>query len=351
MHCRRSSSGAAKRNQYPHFLLNFFSISEPVEDWQLFENNFANEISINTEQLLELKPGYTFSEELFNGDDFVVELKEEHWNDTKLGASPQLLDYSIDTDIPNPSPVTKVQNPVEINTCISATFDTTTLTQLTPPQSPPHTFTAVLNDAQNVNQTAVGGHQNISVTIANGSSKNFEPYIWNGNNTAAVASEEIERETQIVDEIVNRRAQELMDWNDDSQSMFSSSGNSSMLSITDEECQPNSPSGASSSQSSSPVHIANTEFEKMQAISSNSLPIKRTRPYGRGVEDRKIRKKEQNKNAATRYRQKKKQEMEIVLSEEQELSNRNVELKRILVDRNREAKYLKTLIREFYKKN
>jgi len=321
-----------------------FSISEPVEDWQLFENNFANEISINTEQLFELKSGFEFSHELINGDDFVVELyklKEEHWNETKLDAPPQLLDYSIDTIISNPSPVTKVQNSVEINTCVPATFDITTLTQLTPPQSPPHTFKTVQNDSQSVNDT---------VTIANGPAKNFEPYTWNGNNTATVASEEIERETQIVDEIVNRRAQELLDWNDDSHSMFSSSGNSSMLSVTDEEFQPNSPLMASSSQSSSPVHVANTDFEKIQAITTNSLPKKRTRPYGRRIEDRKIRKKEQNKNAATRYRMKKKQEMEHVLSEEQELTNRNVELKRMLADRNREAKYLKTLIREFYKK-
>lgn len=90
----------------------------------------------------------------------------------------------------------------------------------------------------------------------------------------------------------------------------------------------------------------------MSESSGGSATKKRTRPYGRGVEDRKKRKKEQNKNAATRYRQKKKLEMEIIQVQETELSQRHEELKRQLAEHKREAKYLKRLIREFYgKKN
>lgn len=170
---------------------------------------------------------------------------------------------------------------------------------------------------------------------------------------------EIIRETQLVDDIVNMRAQELqlpINWqqyNDDCESqasstMCSSSSSSSSISSS------SSPSPSSSiadadedwlpgSSSSSPTHTSGEE----------QLPTKgakkRTRTYGRGVEDRKIRKKEQNKNAATRYRQKKKQEMEHVLGEEQELQQTNAQLRRQLTDRRNESRYLRQLIREFYK--
>uniref|UniRef100_A0A8C2Q3C1 BZIP domain-containing protein n=1 Tax=Cyprinus carpio TaxID=7962 RepID=A0A8C2Q3C1_CYPCA len=63
------------------------------------------------------------------------------------------------------------------------------------------------------------------------------------------------------------------------------------------------------------------------------------------TEDRKIRKKEQNKNAATRYRQKKKLEMENVLGEEHVLSKENEQLRRTLQERRNEMRYLRQLIR------
>jgi len=76
---------------------------------------------------------------------------------------------------------------------------------------------------------------------------------------------------------------------------------------------------------------------------------KRTRPYGRQSEDRKSRKKEQNKNAATRYRQKKKAESEVVLEEERELQEKNDKLQVKCADVQREIKYLKSLMRDLYR--
>lgn len=164
---------------------------------------------------------------------------------------------------------------------------------------------------------------------------------------------------QLVDEIVNMRAQELQlpsNWqqfNDDCESQASSSlgssspssnssGAGSSIADADEDWLPES-------NSSSPTHTIGEETSTPPSSSSSSSSAKkRTRTYGRGVEDRKIRKKEQNKNAATRYRQKKKIEMENVLGEEQELMQANEVLRRTLAERRNESRYLRQLIREFY---
>lgn len=67
------------------------------------------------------------------------------------------------------------------------------------------------------------------------------------------------------------------------------------------------------------------------------------------TEDRKYRKKEQNKNAATRYRQKKKQEITEILTEEQELTIHNDALQVKVTDLQREISYLKNLMRDLFR--
>ncbi|XP_033209005.1 activating transcription factor of chaperone isoform X2 [Belonocnema kinseyi] len=82
----------------------------------------------------------------------------------------------------------------------------------------------------------------------------------------------------------------------------------------------------------------------------SSLSKPRRKPYSRpSVEDKKVRKKEQNKNAATRYRQKKKQEIKEILTEEQELINHNDKLQDQLKDLQREIGYLKGLMRDLFR--
>lgn len=78
---------------------------------------------------------------------------------------------------------------------------------------------------------------------------------------------------------------------------------------------------------------------------------RKSKPYCRPApEERKLRKKEQNKNAATRYRMKKKAEVEEVRNEEKQLEEKNKKLKDQLDDINREVKYLKSLMRDVYRK-
>ena len=65
--------------------------------------------------------------------------------------------------------------------------------------------------------------------------------------------------------------------------------------------------------------------------------------------ERKLRKKQQNKDAATRYRQKKKQEQDHVNHEVALLEGRNHKLKDQVDQMTREIQYLKNLIEEVYK--
>lgn len=85
-------------------------------------------------------------------------------------------------------------------------------------------------------------------------------------------------------------------------------------------------------------------------VKRSGLPRNRHKPYSRpNVEDKKVRKKEQNKNAATRYRQKKKQEIKEILGEENELTEHNKKLQNQLKDLQREIGYLKGLMRDLFK--
>ena len=65
--------------------------------------------------------------------------------------------------------------------------------------------------------------------------------------------------------------------------------------------------------------------------------------------NKKDRKKLQNKNAAIRYRQKKKDEAMGIKSEEQLLEEENIDLKTKVDDLEREIKYMKNLMQDIYK--
>ncbi|KAH8273776.1 hypothetical protein KR044_000264 [Drosophila immigrans] len=342
---------------------DLFALDEPTVATFLYDDNFAHGISImgddEAESLQE-----AVSMELLSGEDLVVEfldLKDEgklmltkqclldqkapHYIEYETASFPQHIDVVSQALLP----ATKGQV-AELQHC-DASF---TLQQLTPPQSPPQFH------AYQQQQEAVKEEQKVQpyaseaavptavVTPTYGFTNNWTPV----NDNV--------REAQLVDDIVNMRAKELelpTDWqlyNDDCESQASSSMDSSSNSDTsgtgssvadvDEEWLPET-------SSNSPAHTIEEEQSpspSASASSSGGSAKKRTRTYGRGVEDRKIRKKEQNKNAATRYRQKKKIEMEHVLGEEQELVQANDELRRTLSERRNESRYLRQLIREFY---
>lgn len=104
--------------------------------------------------------------------------------------------------------------------------------------------------------------------------------------------------------------------------------------------QPSNDVSPRSSPPSSPRSSADEDW---------SLCSSRPKPYSRGGDDRRSRKKEQNKNAATRYRQKKKAEIEVLLNEEHSLRQRHSELGTKRADLQREIRYLKGLMRELFK--
>ena len=90
---------------------------------------------------------------------------------------------------------------------------------------------------------------------------------------------------------------------------------------------------------------------KTRAVASLSQTVtqqRRTRKRSLKTEDRRIRKKEQNKTAATRYRIKKKAELEILLEEEAELEQQNQQLQKRHEDLANEVRYLKKLMRELF---
>lgn len=151
---------------------------------------------------------------------------------------------------------------------------------------------------------------------------------------------DVAHELAVVDELVRTRAENLVDaWEDNRQ---------------DEVTSPSSPSSSSSSgfseYSSDPEWIPEP-VQSSDYILRSAKPRKRaSKPYSRvGPEDKKSRKKEQNKNAATRYRQKKKAEIEEILGEEKVLIEYHDKLDTEVSDLQREIKYLKSLMRDLFK--
>lgn len=150
----------------------------------------------------------------------------------------------------------------------------------------------------------------------------------------------------MVDELVRSRAEDMVDiWN--------SSASSSNSVIT----SPSSPSSSSSSgfseYSSDPEWIPEPvqSGETFPLVEKSSRGRKRAgKPYSRvGPEDKKSRKKEQNKNAATRYRMKKKAEIEEILGEEKVLLDHKTDLEAKVCDVQREIKCLKGLMRDLFR--
>lgn len=204
-----------------------------------------------------------------------------------------------------------------------------------------------------------------------------------------LSDDELAREMQIVDDILRSAADEIFDdivekskadvqidkrqnnrLEVEEEEFGSEISSSLTISQSDDETSTNMkstalnatelcfPSSATSSTSSldSSSEMSYITFDSIstsaEILSSKNAKTRRSRSNGGRsllmLEDRKLRKKEQNKNAATRYRQKKKLEMEHVANEEQKLLKRNQELQLQYGEYLREEKYLKKLIRELY---
>ncbi|XP_032572364.1 uncharacterized protein LOC6618271 isoform X1 [Drosophila sechellia] len=341
---------------------DLFPLTDSSDTEWLYDDNFANGIIlIGDDEAMTLNEAASL--ELLSDEEMVVEIfdlkDEECLLDQK--ATLNCIDYESNSYQPNINVITQVTVP-ENKVQFAASSDAASLLsaadyqlndgpslvlqQLTPPQSPPQFESYKQTVDALPKPVLVKAEQKVQCYTPDVTNA-VSATTFNFNNW--VGGSEIARENQLVDDIVNMRAKELefstnwQQFNEDCESQASSSldsrstesGVCSSIADADEDWVPQL-----ISSSSSPAH---TPIEQ-----SASQPKKRTRTYGRGVEDRKIRKKEQNKNAATRYRQKKKLEMENVLGEEHVLSKENEQLRRTLQERRNEMRYLRQLIREFY---
>lgn len=198
---------------------------------------------------------------------------------------------------------------------------------LTPPQSPPYDEQPLLATLEPITphqyQRQIFGYPPPRSPL--GISLDFPP--------VSTPQPDVARELAVVDELVRTRVEDMVQWSGPSSP---SSSNSSFA-----DCSSDDPEWTPD------------PTEPPQEVSD--LPVKpsskkRSKPYGRAsCEDKKSRKKEQNKNAATRYRMKKKAEIEEILEEERNLQKQNDDLENKIGDLQRELKCLKGLMRDVFK--
>lgn len=209
-----------------------------------------------------------------------------------------------------------------------------TSSALTPPQSPSH-------KAINVDTQLLVTLQPVQPFVDNQSIYNIVPtenslYVsntprqWNDENVAlSTLGGDVANELAVVDEYVRSHTKDIP-----SPSSPCSSGGSCI---------------SADDSTDDPDWSLETERRSLKQIVHDSSKH-RHKPYSRSsVEDKKVRKKEQNKNAATRYRQKKKQEIKEIQGEERELAEHNEKLKEKMKSLQQEIGYLKGFMREVFK--
>lgn len=211
---------------------------------------------------------------------------------------------------------------------------------LTPPQTPPYeqpVFTT-LEPIQSQPIYAIPAKQ-YAYTKREMAPQNFMAAYTNEDQLNKVYNVEnqqsdLAHELAVVEELIKTRAENMV-----------------------QVSSPPSPSNNSSSSCSSfgdymsddPEWIPDTLGKSPTLESSTKYNNKHGKPYNRPTEDKKSRKKEQNKNAATRYRLKKKAEVEEVISKEGILKQHNTELRDKITEVQRETKYLKMLMFDLFK--
>ncbi|XP_012229792.1 activating transcription factor of chaperone isoform X2 [Linepithema humile] len=212
-----------------------------------------------------------------------------------------------------------------------------TSSTLTPPQSPPHKAinvdTQLLVTLQPVQPLYTAGQPiyNMVVPAEESLYASDSPRQWNPENISlSPLGGDVANDLAVVDEYVRSHAEDIP-----SPSSPCTSSGGSCISNEDSADDPD------------------WSFESERQSLKHSVydsSKNRHKPYSRpSVEDKKVRKKEQNKNAATRYRQKKKQEIKEIEGEERELTEHNEKLKTQLEEVQREIGYLKGLMRELFK--
>lgn len=208
-----------------------------------------------------------------------------------------------------------------------------TSSTLTPPQSPPHKAinvdTQLLVTLQPV-QPFVGNQSVYNVPAEESLYVSDTPRQWNAEDISlSPLGGDVANELAVVDEYVRSHTKNIPS----PVSPCSSGG--SCISTDDSTDDPD-------------WSLENERTSLKQTVHDSSKH--RYKPYSRSsVEDKKVRKKEQNKNAATRYRQKKKLEIKEIQGEERELMESNDKLKEKVKGLQQEIGYLKGFMREVFK--
>lgn len=311
----------------------------------LFGDDFANDLFLK-------------SDDEFTGIDFLSELDK----DGKMYYD-ELQQITDKIDLPIYDFVTG--NDITETSIIDSLYDAVELENLTPPQTPPDqkAFSTGAEESQQFvqniehqqQQQFIFDYQQQQQTPPqeqfiylpnDGSTQHQEiQIIYENSNQSMVSCEDysttdiiidpepiisspadIQRELEVVDEIIQDYSRSQSDYDDCNSTSSSWSPRSDY-------------SGSSYSHDNEPVKKQST---------LRGVTKKRTRPYRRNPDEKKSRKKEQNKNAATRYRQKKKEEVHVILGEERILMDKNKKLMTAFKDTTREVKYLKSLLRELF---
>jgi len=302
------------------------------EDIMIFENDFSSDLNLAHSDILF--DGKKSAEELiFELHQAIIEVEDDD-------ESNQWLDETITFPIleeyihpPQQRQPLKIEQTALLLREFDSVLDAVELTHLTPPQTPPESPQADnLNDLKLDQFMFFSTQQSQQQIILNANFFNFDQH---ESIQSPACSQDIAHEMEVVEEIVRSCAENLPD-----------------LTSDDEDNSSESYSASSSPRSDDSFDNTSQSYSNDDEWSSKSISPaakKRKRPYGRSLADKKLKKKEQNKNAATRYRQKKKAECEVVLEEERELQEKNNELQVKCADVQREIKYLKSLMRDLYR--
>lgn len=350
-------------------------VTPPTEDI-IFEDNFANEIymkyvdeSPGIDLFSEMEQETAYADELQSLtskidlpiNDFVASIENVEDFNIEGGKGEQLLlDFTsifdsveLENELASPesppqqaqpSDATAVQqlfspssqevqhystaNHIPATTAIDAQYQIFTDYQTEAPQHQAEAFIYAQNSPlasapSPTNEISIYEHSNQSVLSTD--EMVFDP------DSIISSPTDIQRELEVVDELVRAHSRQNSDYDDDG----SFSGSSSW--------------SPRSGYSSSGYSQFDDEPTKKSRSGLKGVSKKRSRGYGRNPEEKKSRKKEQNKNAATRYRIKKKQEVEVIMDEEKILMDRNKKLTVAYKDTKREVKYLKSLLRDLFK--
>jgi len=320
----------------------------------IFGDNFANDLFLKSVD--EFTEGIDFLAELDKDEKMYIDELQQITEKIDL----PLYDFVTGNDGYNTNKLSKTEQLLEE---FDSIYDAVELDHLTPPQTPPEQKLDFLSSGEESQQFV----QNIPIQQQQFVFDYQQPqqqyqyiylqndavpspveqeiaFVYENSNHSMVSSDDgynphgviidpepiisspadLQLEMEVVDEIIQAHSRSQSDYDDDN--------------FTSSSWSPRSDYSASSY----------SQDDEPKPSSLRGVTKKRTRPYGRNPDEKKFRKKEQNKNAATRYRQKKKEEVGVILSEERILMDKNKKLVTSYNDTKREVKYLKSLLRELF---